>query len=133
MQQHEGSCHCGTVKFKIRGKITELTTCDCSICIKKNAVMTKIHEDDFELMSKWADLTQYNWNMKVARHFFCKKCGIYTFHKKRAQPDYFGINVFCLDGFDSSSINVRATEGQNMTVKSSNARPQWLGPRVPSN
>jgi hypothetical protein len=68
--------------------------------------------------------------MKIARHYFCKKCGIYTFHKKRAQPDYFGINIFCLDDFDTSLVQVRATKGENMTVKTSNARQEWRGPRV---
>jgi hypothetical protein len=60
MPEFEGSCHCGSVKFKIQGGITDLTTCDCSICIKKNAVMTKVHEDDFELLSDWDNVSEYN-------------------------------------------------------------------------
>lgn len=68
--------------------------------------------------------------MKIARHYFCKKCGIYTFHRKRAQPDHYGINIYCLDNFEKSKIEVRATEGENMTVKSGDARNEWSGPRV---
>jgi hypothetical protein len=99
-----GSCHCGAVRFQISGAISELTTCDCSICIKKNAVMTKVSENNFQLLSDSANLSEYNWNTKVARHFFCKECGIYTFHRKRAQPDHYGINIFCLDNFDVSKL-----------------------------
>jgi len=130
MPLHRGSCHCGLVKFKIQSEITELTTCDCSICIKKNAVMTKIHESAFELLSDWDDVSEYNWNTKTARHFFCKKCGVYTFHRKRAQPDHFGINIYCLDDFDASTVQIRPTSGKNMSIKAGDARHEWLGPRV---
>ena len=33
---------------------------------------------------------------KTARHYFCKVCGIYPFHRKRVTPDHLGINVHCL-------------------------------------
>jgi len=130
MLEHSGSCHCGDVKFKIHSDITELTTCDCSICIKKNALMTKVHESNFELLSDWSGLSEYNWNLRIARHYFCKRCGIYTFHRKRAQPDHFGVNIYCLDDFDNSSVYIRTTEGENMTVKSKGARSSWPGPRI---
>ena len=48
------------------------------------------------------------------RHFFCRTCGIYPFHRKRVTPDYFGINVFCLEEFDPSGIPIRATVGAGM-------------------
>lgn len=130
MEEHIGSCHCGNIKFKIQGEITDLTTCDCSLCIKKNAVMTKVHESAFQLVSDWSVVSEYLWNTNIARHYFCKNCGIYTFHRKRAQPDFFGINIYCLDDFDSSSIPIQPTEGENMTLKSSGARHVWPGPRV---
>ena len=42
---HRGSCHCGAVRFTVDAKITELTTCDCSLCVKRNAVMAKVPQD----------------------------------------------------------------------------------------
>jgi len=39
MQAYEGSCHCAKVRFRIKTDFPELTTCDCSICSRKNAVM----------------------------------------------------------------------------------------------
>lgn len=116
METHLGSCHCGAIEFSIKSNIPVLTTCDCSICVKKNALVTKVHEDNFELLSGETALTEYNWNTKIARHFFCKVCGIYTFHRKRAAPDYYGVNIYCLDGFDPSTVPVQATEGLSMSV-----------------
>lgn len=115
-QKYYGSCHCGEVEFSINAEIQELTTCDCSLCVKKNALMTKVHESQFTLIAGQKMLAEYQWNMKIARHFFCKKCGIYTFHRKRAQPDHFGINVHCLQDINLSGISVTQTDGRSMSL-----------------
>lgn len=132
MPEQAGSCHCGAVRFRIKADVVELTTCDCSLCVKKNALMTKVHESELEMLSGQDVLRSYRWNTRRAQHFFCGECGIYTFHRKRAAPDHYGVNVFCLDGFDHSAIPVRATEGIGMTVEDPNPREEWPGPRVAS-
>lgn len=130
MSQHKGSCHCGDVRFEITSKLAELTTCDCSLCVKKNALMVKVHEDDFTLRSAENSVSEYRWNTKIARHFFCPHCGIYTFHRKTSAPDHYGVNIFCLDGLDPKHIPIRATEGANMDVVKDGARDIWPGPRI---
>ena len=130
MRQHKGSCHCGAVRFEITSSLAELTTCDCSLCVKKNALMVKVHESQFRLLSKAENISEYRWNTNIARHYFCKACGIYTFHRKQAAPDHYGVNIFCLDGVDPNAIPVRATEGANMDVVEKGARDVWPGPRV---
>ncbi|TMH65867.1 MAG: GFA family protein [Betaproteobacteria bacterium] len=114
MQRYRGSCHCGAVAFEIETDFPELTTCDCSICRRKNALMVKVHESRFRLLSGEDSLTEYRFHTMTARHFFCKTCGIYPFHRKRVTPDYFGVNVFCLHNVDLSSIPVRQTAGVTM-------------------
>src|SRR5439155_12039373 len=99
MQKYLGTCHCGAVKFEIVTDFAELTTCDCSICRRKNALMVKVHETAFQLLSGSEVLRTYQFHTHTAKHHFCGTCGIYTFHRKRATPDYYGINVFCLEGF----------------------------------
>jgi hypothetical protein len=74
-------------------------------------------------------LTLYQWNTRRAEHRFCTRCGIYVFHRKRAAPDYFGVNVFCLQDFDPATVPLRATEGASMTVEDPDARAEWPGPR----
>ena len=124
-----GSCHCGAVAFQVDAEIVELTTCDCSLCVKKNAVMAKVHESALTITAGEDLLSLYQWNSGRARHYFCSRCGIYTFHRKRAAPDHYGVNVFCLDGFDASAIPVRETEGVGMSVLPEGARAEWPGPR----
>lgn len=127
---HSGSCHCGGVKFRITAEIEELTTCDCSLCVKKNAVMTKVPEAALEVTEGTELLSLYEWNTRRAKHYFCNRCGIYVFHRKRAAPDHFGVNVFCLEGFDPTSVRVRVTDGKDMTIEAADARPEWPGPRT---
>jgi hypothetical protein len=124
-----GSCHCGAVRFRVAADIAELTTCDCSLCVKKNALMAKVHESELAILQGEDLLGLYRWNSGVAEHHFCTRCGVYTFHRKRAAPDHFGINVFCLDDFDIGRLPVRATEGVGMSVVDPDARPEWPGPR----
>jgi hypothetical protein len=114
LQRLEGSCHCGAVRFAIETDFPELTTCDCSICRRKNALMVKVHESRFTLLQGEASLTEYRFHTGTARHYFCSRCGIYPFHRKRVTPDHYGINVFCLEGFDPAGIPVRATVGAGM-------------------
>lgn len=113
-KEYTGSCHCGAVQFKIESNFAELTTCDCSICVRKNALMVKVHETKFTLIKGKNSLSEYQFHTKTARHFFCSQCGIYPFHRKRVTPDYFGINVYCLQGFDPSGIPIRKTVGAGM-------------------
>ena len=125
-----GSCHCGAVRFEVSAQIDELTTCDCSLCVKKNAVMAKVYEDALTVTAGEEALSLYQWNTRRAKHYFCNRCGIYTFHRKRSAPDHYGVNVFCLDNFDVASMPVRATEGASMTLAPDGPRSEWPGPRA---
>src|SRR3954470_10365777 len=115
LQKYAGSCHCGAVRFEIETDFPELTTCDCSICRRKNALMVKVHQDRFRLLSGADELAEYQFHTRTARHFFCRTCGIYPFHRKRVTPVFFGINVLCLENFTAEGIPVRATVGAGMT------------------
>ena len=113
-QKYSGSCHCGAVRFEIVTDFPEMTTCDCSICRRKNALMVKVHQDQFTLIAGESALSSYRFHTHTAEHYFCSTCGIYPFHRKRVTPDYFGVNVFCLEDFEPTGIPVRATVGAGM-------------------
>jgi hypothetical protein len=124
-----GSCHCGAVRFRIAAEIHETTSCDCSLCRRRNAVMAQVHHTELEILAGEDGLALYQWNLKIARHHFCKVCGIYTFHRKRSAPDHYGVNIFCLEGFDRTAVPHRQADGVGMTVEADGARAEWTGPR----
>ncbi len=112
----KGSCHCGSVRFEVTGTLDDFTMCDCTLCVKKNAVMYKVHESALKILSGEDRLRLYQWNTRVAKHYFCGECGIYTFHRKRAAPDHYGVNVYCLENVDLSGVPVRRVDGKTMSV-----------------
>ena len=103
-----------TLRSSAGASLRRLTTCDCSICRRKNALMVKVHESLFTLLAGADALTEYQFHTRAARHYFCASCGIYPFHRKRVTPDFVGVNVYCLNGFDPTGIPVRATRGAAM-------------------
>jgi hypothetical protein len=116
MRDYEGSCHCGAVRFTVRADPAFTTSCDCTLCIKKNARMIQVPLANLTVTAGEDRLATYAWNMRIAKHHFCTRCGIYTFHRRRADPNSYGVNVYCLDGFDPNSVPHRCADGATMSV-----------------
>lgn len=91
--------------------------------------MTNLHESRLTVLAGEDKLTLYQWNTKIARHYFCSVCGIYPFHRKRSMPDHYGVIVRCLEGLDTNAIPVRAAEGKSMSLAEENPAGGWSGPR----
>ena len=75
------------------------------------AVMTRVPADRFRLLSGEEFLSLYQFNTRVAKHYFCKVCGIYTFHRPRVAPELWGVNVGCLEGVDPLALKVGGIDG----------------------
>lgn len=50
----------------------------------------------------------------MAEHFFCNKCGIYTFHETRREPGQFRVNVVCLDDVDARALEITVFDGASL-------------------
>jgi len=59
-------------------------------------------------------LATYEFGSKVAKHHFCSKCGIYTFHQTLRKPGHYRINVGCIDGVDSLSLPFEVFDGASL-------------------
>ncbi len=115
MQLHRGSCHCGTVRFEVQsdGILKDIYRCNCSLCQKKGIVMKAEHKFHFRLTAGAKSLLCYQWNKKIAEHYFCKNCGVYTHHKRRRDPKTISINVACLDDIDMpAETHIKLANGQ---------------------
>jgi hypothetical protein len=109
----EGGCHCGAVRFRVRVRTFEALDCNCSICTMKGFVHLIVPPDDFELLSSKDALTTYRFNTGVAKHHFCKTCGIHAFYEPRSHPGSFDVNVRCLDGDASERFVVTPFDGRH--------------------
>ena len=76
--------------------------------------MVRCHEDDLKIETGRQSLVEYQFNTKIAIHYFCKVCGIYTFHKMRKLPDHYAVNVGCIEGIDQSALHPISIEGSKV-------------------
>jgi len=96
------TCHCGEVEAEINisGNLEKVLKCNCSICKRKSALMSIVKNDDFKIVKGKDKLKLYQFHSKVAKHYFCSNCGIYTHHNPRSNPSMTGFNVGCLEDVD---------------------------------
>ena len=115
LKTYSGSCHCGAVRFQADIDLAQPTyRCNCSVCRRNRFWPAIVAPERFRLLAGADALADYQIHTHTAHHHFCKVCGIYPFHRKRVTPDYYGINVYCLDGFDPAGIPIRMTVGAGM-------------------
>jgi len=67
----------------------------------------------FRLIRGGDALTTYTFNTGVARHMFCKVCGVRPFYVPRSNPNGFSVNLRCLDRATIRSVKVLPFDGRN--------------------
>jgi hypothetical protein len=115
MPIYQGGCHCGAVRFEIETELTRATECNCSICTKKGALHHRVAPERFRLLSGADALALYQSGTKIAKHWFCKRCGVHPYSNPRAAPDLISVNIRCLDEYQAlrPGIDVREFDGRN--------------------
>ena len=110
---HEGGCHCGRVRFRVRVGRHVALDCNCSICRKKGFLHLIVPLDAFDILRGAEALALYEFNTGTAKHRFCRSCGVHPFYTPRSHPDQVDVNVRCLDGDALSEFEVEAFDGAN--------------------
>ena len=124
MTTHRGGCHCGRVRFEVDAPAhIEATDCNCSICRKSGFLHLLVSRDEFRLLQGEDSLTTYTFNTGVAKHFFCRYCGVKSYYIPRSHPDGVSVNVHCLDPDTVDAVNVTAFDGRNWEQNVSKLSP----------
>ncbi|MEO8038780.1 MAG: GFA family protein [Betaproteobacteria bacterium] len=111
---HTASCHCGAVVVEVEAPPDiEVLECNCSMCARVGFLHLIVARDRFRLARGADMLTNYTFNTGVARHTFCKVCGVKPFYVPRSNPDGFSVNARCLDRSTVRSMKVLPFDGQN--------------------
>jgi hypothetical protein len=114
MKTHTGGCHCGRVRFEFSAPARiDVIDCNCSMCTKAGYLHLIVPKDRFRLVSGEDALAAYQFNTGVAKHLFCRVCGIKSFYVPRSHPDAFSVNARCLDEGTVESMNVVKKDGRN--------------------
>ena len=80
LENREGSCHCGRVRFRAQVDLDLLSQCSCTVCTKKGILHLPVAPDYFELLRGKNSLTIYTFGTGVAQHTFCSHCGMHAFY-----------------------------------------------------
>lgn len=111
--KYKGSCHCKAITFEVDAPASiEVERCNCSLCSKAGFLHLIVPLSKFNLLTGQDVISTYKFNSGVAKHTFCKVCGIKPFYTPRSNPDGIDINVNCLDT-KPESVNIVEFDGQN--------------------
>ena len=110
---YQGSCHCGAIRFEVEAPDdVEVENCNCSICAMTGFLHLIVPQRNFRHITGEANLTTYTFNTAVAKHTFCKTCGIKPFYTPRSNPDGVDVNLRCLTP-QPKSVRVVNFDGKN--------------------
>ena len=110
---HRGSCHCGAVAFEVEApEKLVCQQCNCSICAKSGFVHLIVPKSRFRLLRGEEALATYTFNTGVAKHHFCRTCGIKPFYVPRSNPDGIDVNANCLDPVPTDLV-IEPFDGRN--------------------
>jgi hypothetical protein len=114
LRTYRGRCHCGAVRFEVDApaRVT-VQDCNCSMCAATGFLHLIVPSSRFRLVSGADNLTDYRFNTGVARHLFCKVCGIKSFYVPRSNPDGYSVNLRVLDRRQFEAVTIVPFDGQN--------------------
>jgi hypothetical protein len=109
-----GGCHCGAVRFEVDAPARlEVYECNCSLCGMLGFRHLIIPRSRFRLLSGEGTLSEYRFNTGVARHLFCRQCGIKSFYVPRSNPEGISVNLRCLDLATIESVRLLEFDGRH--------------------
>ena len=109
-----GGCHCGRVRFEVTTEPDiAADDCNCSICRMSGFLHLLVARKEFRLLSGEEEVSLYQFNSNIARHYFCRHCGVKSYYVPRSHPHGISVNVNCLDRDGIESITVTPFDGEN--------------------
>jgi hypothetical protein len=111
---HRGGCHCGRVRFDGDAPARlRVQDCNCSLCRMSGFLHLIVPAARFRLLAGADVLTEYTFNTGVAKHRFCRVCGIKSFYIPRSNPDGVDVNARCLDEGTVEALEIEPFDGAN--------------------
>lgn len=104
---HRLTCHCGGVELAVTlsDGLATARRCDCSFCRRRGAVAVSAPLDGVRVVRGADLLRRYQFGTMTAEHYFCAVCGIYTHHRRRSNPNEYGVNAGALEGVNPRDLD----------------------------
>ena len=116
MGVYEGSCHCGTVRFRATLALEGVMECNCSIDVRVGGLLAPVAAEQFELLAGADELGDYQFGKKHIHRMFCRTCGIHTFARGtgRGGEPMVMLNARCLEGVELGDLKVTRFDGRSL-------------------
>jgi len=113
---HQGSCHCGRIRFEVEGEVQQVYECNCSHCSRKGYLLWFVPREALTLHTPETDLATYTFNKHVIRHHFCPTCGCapFGFGADHSGNPTAAVNVRCLPDLDLAALPRIAVDGRSL-------------------
>jgi hypothetical protein len=100
------TCHCGAVELAVTlsDGLNTARRCDCSFCRRRGAIVVSALLDGVRVVRGADKLTLYQWGTGTAEHYFFSVCGHYTHHRRRSNPNEYGVNVAAIEGINPRDL-----------------------------
>ena len=111
---HQGSCHCGGIRFEVEGEPEQVLSCNCSICQRKDALLWFVPRSKLRLLTPAENMASYTFNKHVIKHRFCPVCGIHAFEESLAADGtpMAAINIRCMEGMNLDAVPIQHVDGR---------------------
>ena len=112
---HQGSCHCGRIRFEVDGEFEYAVSCNCSMCQRKGTLMWFVPRSALHLLTPDDNASTYLFNKHAIRHRFCATCGIHPYGEglSPAGDPMAAINLRCIEGIDLQAIPIHPFDGRS--------------------
>ncbi len=128
---YAGSCLCGSVKFQIKGEISNIIHCHCSLCRKSSgsAFSTNgfVQKSDFKIVEGLSNISGFEYKPEKYRHF-CTVCGSPLYSSNNLDKERIRVRVGLID----SNISERPMSHNFVTSKANWEDLDADLPRYPS-
>lgn len=82
------------------------------MCSRAGYLHLIVAKSKFRLLRGAESITTYTFNTGIAKHTFCKICGVKSFYVPRSNPDGYSVNVRCLTP-PPATLSITAFDGRN--------------------
>lgn len=128
-----GGCHCGAVRFEVRGPIRDVMVCHCSDCRRIHGHLAA------HSATRWSDLAfsrqdglKWYASSALARRGFCAACGSALFYDLHGR-DIVSLSAGALDQPTGIEIALHVFQGSAADYEASDAAaPRLNGPPDPA-
>ena len=118
----KGRCHCGATQFEVDAAPGDLTSCNCSFCSRRGALVAYYTPKQFRLTTARDRVSTYQWGHYVGQHHHCSICGVGTYSEfptftDKGVPDFdkprVGVNARLFEDFDVESVPLTKLNGRD--------------------